>query len=84
MKMGKSVHVYYYDKMLLLNACEIQGKKEVDCFIYDINDGMVRASSSLIQLDFLNIHVKSPMLKHLDNALPRIKFAINVKNQGNA
>lgn len=50
MKIGESVDDYYFDKMTLLNACDIKGKKAVDCLIYGIDDRMIRSSSSSARL----------------------------------
>lgn len=46
LKFGDSIDEYYYDKMVLLNACEIVGKRAVDCLVHGIDDRMIRASAS--------------------------------------
>lgn len=46
MKLGETIDEYYYDKMVLLNACSIDGKKAVDCLVYGIDDRTIRASAS--------------------------------------
>lgn len=46
MKIGESIDEYYYDKMLLLNACGIAEKRAVDCLVYGIEDRTIRASAS--------------------------------------
>lgn len=46
MKIGESVDEYYYGKMMLLNSCEIRGKKAVDCILHGIDDRMIRISAS--------------------------------------
>lgn len=43
---GDSVDEYYYNKMILLNACDISGKKAVDCIIYGLEDRTIRAGAS--------------------------------------
>lgn len=50
MKIGESVDGYYFDKMVLLNACEIKGKKAVDCLIHGIDDRTIRAGASSARL----------------------------------
>ncbi|KAL0860363.1 hypothetical protein ABMA27_009763 [Loxostege sticticalis] len=45
MKVGETVDEYFYDKMILLNACSIGGKKAVDCIIHGIDDRMLKASA---------------------------------------
>lgn len=39
---GESLREYFYDKLSLLNRCEITGKKAVDCVIYGISDRAIR------------------------------------------
>lgn len=46
MRIGESIDEYYYDKMILLNACDISKKRAVDCLIHGIDDRMIRASAS--------------------------------------
>lgn len=43
---GESLDEYYYDKMVLLSACDISGKKAVDCVIHGLDDKTIRASAS--------------------------------------
>lgn len=38
----ESLREYFYDKLSLLNRCEITGKKAVDCVIYGISDRAIR------------------------------------------
>ncbi|KAL0803248.1 hypothetical protein ABMA28_017286 [Loxostege sticticalis] len=45
-KLGDSLDEYYYEKMVLLNACDITGKKAVDCIIYGLDDRTLKASAS--------------------------------------
>lgn len=37
-----SLEEYYYDKLILLNRCGIDGKRAVDCIVYGIDDRSVR------------------------------------------
>ncbi|CAH2227286.1 jg27653, partial [Pararge aegeria aegeria] len=46
LKFGENLDEYYYEKIMLLNACEISGKRAVDCIIHGIDDRMVRAGAS--------------------------------------
>lgn len=50
MRIGESIDEYYYDKITLLNACDIGRKKAVDCLIHGIDDRMIRASASSARL----------------------------------
>lgn len=45
-RIGDSLDEYYYDKMILLNACDISGKKAVDCIIHGLEDRTIRAGAS--------------------------------------
>ncbi|CAB3260210.1 unnamed protein product [Arctia plantaginis] len=45
-KPGESLDEYYYDKLILLNACNISEKKAVDCIIYGLDDRTLKASAS--------------------------------------
>lgn len=38
----ESLREYFYDKLSLLNRCEIIGKKAVDCIVYGISDRSIR------------------------------------------
>lgn len=51
MRIGESVDDYYFDKITLLNACDIKGKKAVDCLIHGIEDRMIRSSASSARLN---------------------------------
>lgn len=51
MKMGDSIDSYYFEKMSLLNACDIKGKRAVDCLIFGIDDRMIRSSASSARLN---------------------------------
>lgn len=50
LKPGESVDEYYYDKMILLNACGIKGKPAVDCLVYAIDDRILRSSAMAARL----------------------------------
>lgn len=41
-KFNDSLEHYYYEKINLLNRCEIQGKRAVDCLLYGIEDRSLR------------------------------------------
>lgn len=65
MKFSDSVDEYYYDKMILLNACDIVGKKAVDCLVHGIDDRMIRASASAAK--YQNPEDLLSFLKNLSN-----------------
>lgn len=54
----ESLREYFYDKLGLLNRCEISGRKAVDCIIYGISDRSIRngaqAQNSSEPEDLLN------------------------------
>ncbi|XP_069364889.1 uncharacterized protein [Maniola hyperantus] len=41
-RFDESLREYFYDKLGLLNRCEISGRKAVDCIIYGISDRSIR------------------------------------------
>lgn len=45
-KFGEPLDVYYYDKMALLNKCEINGSKAVGCLLQGIEDKFIRMGAS--------------------------------------
>ncbi|CAF4885427.1 unnamed protein product [Pieris macdunnoughi] len=45
---SESLREYFYDKLTLLNRCEISGKKAVDCIIHGILDKSIRSSAQAL------------------------------------
>lgn len=45
-KIGQPLDVYYYEKMILINKCEISGRKAVGCLVHGIDDKFVRMSAN--------------------------------------
>lgn len=43
-KIGQPLHVYFYEKMTLINKCEISGRKAVGCLVHGIDDKFIRMS----------------------------------------
>lgn len=39
---NEPLELYYYDKINLLNRCEIYGKRAVDCLLYGVDDRSLR------------------------------------------
>lgn len=50
-KIGQELDVYYYEKMILINKCEISGRKAVGCLIHGIDDKFIRVSSNACCFD---------------------------------
>ncbi|KAL0841061.1 hypothetical protein ABMA28_014826 [Loxostege sticticalis] len=46
LKFGENLDEYYYDKVMLLGACGVSGKRAVDCIIHGIDDRMTRSGAS--------------------------------------
>lgn len=44
----ETLREYFYDKLTLLNRCEITGKKAVDCIIHGINDRSIRTGAQAL------------------------------------
>lgn len=45
-KLGQSLDIYYYEKMILINKCEISGRKAVGCLVQGIDDKFIRMSAN--------------------------------------
>lgn len=48
---NENLREYFYDKLNLLNSCEVRGKKAVDCVIYGILDKSIRSSAQALTCD---------------------------------
>lgn len=48
-KYNESLELYYYDKINLLNRCEIEGKRAVDCLLYGIDDRSLRLGAKAVK-----------------------------------
>lgn len=75
---GENLRDYYYDKLTLMNRCEIYGKKAVDCIIHGITDKSIRNGAQALSclepddlLNFLNSQkpLQAPFVKNCDSAL---------------
>ncbi|CAG9089257.1 unnamed protein product [Plutella xylostella] len=42
---NESIEVYFYEKMALLNQCDIDGKRAVDCVIHGLSDKTMKSSA---------------------------------------
>lgn len=48
-KFNEPIEVYFYEKLALLNQCEIDGKRAVDCIIHGITDRTTKTSALALQ-----------------------------------
>lgn len=48
-KYGDSLEEYFYEKMVLLNRCNINSKNAIDCILFGIEDRSVRTSAEAAQ-----------------------------------
>lgn len=48
-RFGDSLEEYFYQKMVLLNRCNIVGKNAIDCILFGIDDRSVRTSAEATQ-----------------------------------
>lgn len=44
-RFNEAIEVYYYEKLSLLNLCEIYGKKAADCIIHGLSDRTTKSSA---------------------------------------
>lgn len=50
-KIGQPLDVYYYEKMTLINRCEITGRKAVGCLVHGIDDKFIRMSANACRFE---------------------------------
>lgn len=50
-RIGQPLDVYYYEKMILINRCEILGRKAVGCLVHGIDDKFVRMSANACRFE---------------------------------
>ncbi|CAG9132461.1 unnamed protein product [Plutella xylostella] len=48
-RIGESVENYYYEKMSLLNQCQITGRHAVDCIVYGLTDRTLRTTAQSLR-----------------------------------
>lgn len=44
-RFNEAIEVYYYEKLTLINRCDIEGKRAVDCIIHGISDRTLRSGA---------------------------------------
>lgn len=44
-KFNEPIEVYYYEKLALVNQCDIEGKRAVDCIIHGLSDRTLRSGA---------------------------------------
>lgn len=50
-RFNDSLEEYFYDKIILLNRCDITGKRAVDCLVFGIEDRSVRLGAEAARFD---------------------------------
>nr|XP_053601985.1 uncharacterized protein LOC128670385 [Plodia interpunctella] len=66
-KQDESLREYFFDKLCLLNRCDISGKKAVDCIVYGIVDRSIRNGAQA-----LNCSEPEDLLSFLCSQKPQI------------
>lgn len=84
-RFNESIETYYYEKLALLNQCEITGKKAVDCIIHGISDRTTKSSALALRcvepvhlLRFLSSQTTSSQM------LPRERNFNQFENKSNS
>ncbi|XP_064072742.1 uncharacterized protein LOC113404385 [Vanessa tameamea] len=72
-KFGDSLEDYFYDKVALINRCDIKGKRAVECVLHGIEDRSIRLGAEAAQFDN-----PDKLLAYLRNVSTR-KFDKSVK-----
>lgn len=80
---------YFYDKLGLLNRCDITGKKAVDCIVYGISDRSVRNGAQALNcvepedlLNYLSSQKSQPAM--INHNKPRERIFQKPNNFGNS
>lgn len=76
-KPDESLRIYFYDKLMLLNRCEITKKKSVDFLVYGITDVSLRKSAQA-----LRCQEPKDLLKYLVVQQPTLHFSNTQKKRG--
>lgn len=90
---GKPIEIYYYEKLSLLNQCDISGKRADDCIVHSITDRTMKSSARALccsqpdqLLQFLMSN-KEPLLPDRSNNFTKNKtWPVNntiVQNKNN-
>lgn len=48
-KFSEPLEVYYYEKLALLNRCDIEGKRAVECIIHGLSDKTMKSSANALR-----------------------------------
>lgn len=70
-KFGENLEDYYYEKIALLNRCDIQGVRAVECIIFGIEDRAIRLGAQAAQVE--NPDKLLAYLRNVTNKKPDIK-----------
>lgn len=90
-RLGEPIEVYFYEKLALLNQCEIEGKRAVDCIIHGLTDKTTKSSALTLRcsqpdqlLQFLMSNKESPSLytNERTNYRSRVNIESNIKTSG--
>ncbi|CAG9122295.1 unnamed protein product [Plutella xylostella] len=91
-KFNEPLEIYYYEKLALLNRCDIEGKRAVECIIHGLNDKTMRSSANALcctqpdqLLHFLMTNKETPAPQNFDRSNFKSKnvesFTNNQTNQ---
>lgn len=76
------IEIYYYEKLALVNQCELMGRRAVDCIIHGISDRTMRSSALALRCEEPDQLLKFLLSnsKELSSQLPSIRD----RNNGSA
>lgn len=75
---GESLEDYFYDKVALINRCDIKGKRAVECILHGIDDRSVRLGAEAVQYD--DPDKLLPYLRNVRNVKPTTERRNNNRN----
>lgn len=73
---NETLEEYYYDKIMLINRCELSGKKAVDCLTQGIYDPNIR-----MNVQGANLQDPECVLRHFRNITSRLPYLSRPVNQ---
>lgn len=74
---NETLEEYYYDKVMLINRCELSGKKAVDCLTQGIFDPNIR-----MNVQGANLQTPESVLQYFRNITSKVAYPPRTFNQG--
>lgn len=79
-KYNEPIEVYYYEKLALLNLCDIVGKRAVDCIIHGLSDRTMKSSALALRCSHPE-QLLQFLMSNKDSSNPLDRFNVLAKNR---